>query len=89
MDSAIENANLDPPPPRHILLRGLPIAVLAHVGLAVALTWGVQWRRLPDVAHAPVPLPPVAAETDTSTSTMGAPPAPASQPVQRAPAARR
>lgn len=89
MDPAIEHVNLDPPRPPSILLRGLPVAVLAHVGLAVALAWGVQWRRLPDLAHAPVPLPPVAQEADAGTNAMGAPPAPAAQPEQRPPATRR
>ncbi len=33
------------PPPAPGLLRALALAVLAHVFLLAALTWGVQWRR--------------------------------------------
>jgi uncharacterized protein YecT (DUF1311 family) len=67
-----------------LLLRGLPVAVVAHVLLAVALAWGVQWKRQPD-PQAVIPLPPVTA-TAPSTATMGAGPAPASPPQVQAPA---
>lgn len=100
MDPAIERQDLAPPPSPPIVSRGLPVAVLAHVLLAVALAFGVQWKRQPD-ARAVVPLPPVTAEAPRdapATATMGgpagapqAPPAPAraarSAPGRASPAA--
>ncbi|KQT13030.1 lysozyme inhibitor LprI family protein [Ramlibacter sp. Leaf400] len=87
MDPAIENLDLGPPPSPPILSRGLPVAVVAHVLLAVALAWGVQWKRQPDPAMAAIPLPPVTAAAP-STATMGAGPAAAvpAQPAAAAPA---
>lgn len=79
MDPAIENSDLDPPPSPSILWRGLPVAIVAHVLLAVALAWGVQWKRQPDPSMAAIPLPQVTA-TAPSTATMGA--APAAPPEQ-------
>lgn len=83
MDPAIENSDLDPPPSPSILWRGLPVAIVAHVLLAVALAWGVQWKRQPDPSMAAIPLPPVTA-TAPSTATMGAPAAPPAQAQQPA-----
>ena len=78
MDPAIENSDLDPPPSPSVVWKGLPVAIVAHVLLAVALAWGVQWKRQPDPSMAAIPLPPVTAAAP-STSTMGAPPAPQPQ----------
>ena len=75
------------PPPQPGLLRGLALAVIAHLLLVVALTHGLQWQRetqeaavvaelwsrLPQEA-APPPPPPVVA-----------PPPPPPQPVVKAP----
>lgn len=36
------------PPPQPGLLRGLVLAVIAHVLLMLALTWGVSWKRESD-----------------------------------------
>ncbi len=84
MDPAIENSDLDPPPSPSVVWKGLPVAIVAHVLLAVALAWGVQWKRQPDPSMAAIPLPPVTAGAP-STSTMGAPPAPQPQAPAAAP----
>lgn len=83
MDPALEHADLDPPSPPPVLRRGLPIAIVAHVLLAVALAWGLQWKRQPDPAMAAIPLPPVTAAAP-STATMGGPPAAAAPSQQGA-----
>ncbi|TFZ07037.1 hypothetical protein EZ313_10590 [Ramlibacter henchirensis] len=80
MDPAIENTDLGPPPAPPILRRGLPVAIVAHVLLGVALAFGLQWKRQPDPAAAAVPLPPVTAAAP-STATMGAGPAPSQPPA--------
>lgn len=74
MDPVIEHADLDPPRPRGILSRGLPVAVLAHVLLAVALAWGVAWKWQGDPL-ATLPSPATTAGAP-STSAMGSGPAP-------------
>ena len=84
MDPAIENSDLDPPPSPSVVWKGLPVAIVAHVLLAVALAWGVQWKRQPDPSMAAIPLPPVTAAAP-STNTMGAPPAPQPQAPAAAP----
>src|SRR5690349_3653332 len=76
MDPAIQNSDLDPPRTPSVVWKGLPVAILAHVLLVVALAWGVHWKRQPDPSMAAIPLPPVAA-AGPSTAVMGAPPAPA------------
>jgi hypothetical protein len=81
MDPAIENSDLDPPPSPSVLWKGLPVAIVAHVLLAVALAWGVQWKRHPDASMAAIPLPPVTA-TASSTATMGAAPAAPAAPAE-------
>jgi hypothetical protein len=81
MHPAIENANLEPPEPGFVWVRGLPFAVIAHVALAVALTWGVQWKSQPD-ALSTIPLSP-------DTGAMGAAPAPAEPDQREAEAAGR
>jgi len=85
MDPAIENSDLDPPPSPSVVWKGLPVAIVAHVLLAVALAWGVQWKRQPDPSMAAIPLPPVTAAAP-STNTMGAPPAPPPQEAAAEPA---
>ena len=74
MDPALENLDLDPPPSPPVLWRGLPVAIVAHVLLAVALAWGVQWKRQPDPSMAAIPLPPPTTAAAPSTATMGAGP---------------
>ena len=76
MDPAIENSDLDPPPSPSVVWKGLPVAIVAHVLLVMALASGVQWKRQPDPSMAAIPLPPVTAAAP-STATMGAAPAPA------------
>lgn len=84
MDPALEHSDLDPPPPPPVMWRGLPVAIVAHVLLAVALAWGVQWKRQPDPSMAAIPLPPPVTATAPSTATMGAAPsAPPAQVVAR------
>lgn len=75
MEPAIEQANLDPPRPSRILSRGLPVAVIAHVLFAVALAWGVSWKRQSD-ATAALPLPDTTSAAP-ATSAMGSGPSPA------------
>ena len=81
MDPAIENSDLDPPPSPSVVWKGLPVAIVAHVLLVLALASGVQWKRQPDPAMAAIPLPPVTAAAP-STATMGAAPAPSTPPAQ-------
>ena len=68
MDPAIENSDLDPPPSPSVVWKGLPVAIVAHVLLAVALAWGVQWKRQPDPSMAAIPLPPSPAKTPRETT---------------------
>jgi hypothetical protein len=83
MDPAIENSDLDPPPSPSVVWKGLPVAIVAHVLLVMALASGVQWKRQPDPAMAAIPLPPVTAAAP-STATMGAAPAPSEAPATQA-----
>jgi hypothetical protein len=77
MDPALEHQDLGPPRPSRVVMRGLPVAIVAHVLFAFALGWGVQWKRQPDPAMAAVPLPPVTAGAPANaTASMGAGPAP-------------
>ena len=78
MDPAIENTDLDPPPSPSVVWKGLPVAIVAHVLLVIALASGVQWKRQPDPAMAAIPLPPVTAAAP-STASMGAGPAPSAE----------
>ena len=76
MDPALEQQDFSPPRQRRVILRGMPIAIVAHVLFVLALAWGLDWKRQPDPAMAAIPLPPPAAAPADPTQAMGAPPAP-------------
>ncbi|WP_325001182.1 hypothetical protein [Ramlibacter sp.] len=84
MDPAIANQNLDPPL-LPVLRRGIVPALLAHVLLVGALSWGVQWKRGEDPplaeAGSPARNGPAPRLPPARPSTAAAPPAPAERPV--------
>ncbi|WBY00374.1 hypothetical protein PE066_12915 [Ramlibacter tataouinensis] len=86
MDPELEQQDFAPPPERRLLLRGLPVAIVANVLLILALAASLDWKRAPDPSLAAIPLPPPAATPAEPTQAMGAPPAP---PAAEAAAARR
>ncbi len=79
MDPALEQQDFSPPRQRRVILRGLPIAIVAHVLFVLALAWSLDWKR-EDPAMAAIPLPPPAAASADPTQSMGAPPAPSPAP---------
>ncbi|WP_332813119.1 hypothetical protein [Ramlibacter sp.] len=74
MDPAVEQQDFSPPRPRRVILRGLPVAIVAHVLFVLALAWTLDWKRQPDPSMAAIPLPPPAAAPADPTRAMGAPP---------------
>ena len=46
MNVSIAERNEFAPPPQGGIPRALSLALLAHLLLLLALTWGVNWRRL-------------------------------------------
>lgn len=79
MDPALEQQDFSPPRQRRVILRGLPIAIVAHVLFVLALAWSLDWKR-EDPAMAAIPLPPPAGASADPTQSMGAPPAPSPAP---------
>jgi colicin import membrane protein len=81
------------PPPQPGLMRGLAVAVLAHLLLLVALTFGVQWKREAENLSAEAELwsslPQQAAPKEEQpvvpTPPVVQPPPPAPEPVVKAP----
>lgn len=86
MDPAIEQQDFDPPRERRLLLRGLPVAIVANVLLVLALAASLDWKRAPDPASAAIPLPPPSQvpPSVSDTAVMGAG-APAERPSQAPP----
>ncbi len=79
MDAAAERLEFAPPA-EPAAVRGFVIAVVAHLLLAAALTWGINWKK--DVEE-------VAAEAElwSAVPSVAAPPAPAPMPVAPPPPA--
>lgn len=75
MDPTLDHQDLDPPRRQREILRGLPVAIVAHLLFVLALALSLDWKREPDPAAAAVPLPPATAAAP-DTAAMGAPPAP-------------
>ncbi len=80
MDPTLDHQDFDPPERQRVILRGLPVAIVAHVLFVVALAWSLDWKRQPDPATAAIPLPPPPTAAAASpapapdTAVMGAPP---------------
>lgn len=75
MPSAADRIDFSPPPPRGSI-RAFGLALLAHIMLIAALTWGVNWKKSDDSSA------PFAAELWTSVPQQEAVPA---QPVPQPP----
>jgi colicin import membrane protein len=68
------------PPPQPGLARGLGIAILAHLLLLAALTWGVKWKREAQDAAAEAELWAAVPQQAAPAEVVKAPPAPVPPP---------
>lgn len=82
MDAATDRLEFAPPP-QPGLARGLAIAILAHMLLLAALTWGVKWKRDAEDAAAEAELWAAVPEQAAPAEVVKAPPVPPPPPVVR------